>query len=210
MTNPVEHLHAETPPDEAVANSQPPAYLDLNFESLKFVYRSIPRALILVTLLSTLLVVVLWQQVPTSLVVGWWVSMALISAIRTLLTRRFNQQTLPQKNFRYWQFSLYFWSTLSALLWGMSVWLFYPFAGDGFIPVILIMLAGVCGATATLSVLPRLFLAYSCASLLPLILWLFINAPTQGVVLGISVLFYFLFLNAVSRMAQSALKRTIE
>ena len=209
MTNPAQNRPAD-PPSTEEQSSQAPAYLDLDFESLKFVYGSVPRALVLVTLLSTLLATVLWQQVPTFLIVGWWVCMTLISAVRALLSRQFNHQELSKRPFRYWQFSLYYWSTLSALVWGMSVWLFYPFASDGFIPVILVMLAGVCGATATLSVLPKLFLAYSCASLLPLIVWLFISAPTQGSLLGVIVLFYFLFLNVVSRLAQSALQRTIE
>ncbi|MBL4621930.1 MAG: response regulator [Immundisolibacteraceae bacterium] len=192
------------------SNQPAAAYLEIGFESLKFVYVSVPRALILVTLLSTLLVALLWQQVPTDVLLGWWICITIISAVRIKLTRQFFQQKLSQRSLRYWQASLCFWSTLSALIWGLSVWLFSPFAGDEFLPVIMIMLASVCGATATLSVLPRLFLAYSCATLLPLVTWLFLTEPVQGTALGVIVLFYFLFVNTVSRLTRNALQRSIE
>ena len=187
-----------------------PAYLEIGHESLKFVYASVPRALALVTLLSTVLVAILWHQVPTNMLLGWWACLSIISAIRIRLTQQFLRLELSPNSSLYWLQSLYFWSTFSALMWGLSVWLFSPFSGEEFVPIIMIMLASVCGATATLSVLPRLFLAYSCASLLPLMFWLFLTDSAGATTLGIIVLFYFLFVNMVSRLAHNALQRTIE
>ena len=191
-------------------DDEAPAYLDIGHESLKFVYASVPRALALVTLLSTVLVAVLWHQVPTNMLLGWWVCITIISAIRIRLTQQFLRLEPTPNTSLYWLRSLYSWSTLSSLMWGLSVWLFSPFSGEAFVPIIMIMLASVCGATATLSVLPRLFLAYSCASLLPLMFWLFLTDSAGASTLGIIVLFYFLFVNTVSRLAHNALQRTIE
>ena len=206
------HSTHDAPNDQKMANNNDlaPAYLEIGHESLKFVYASVPRALVLVTLLSTVLVAILWHQVPTKLLLGWWACITIVSLIRISLTQQFLRLELSQNDLPYWLGSLYFWSTLSALIWGLSVWLFSPFSGEEFVPIIMIMLASVCGATATLSVLPRLFLAYSCASLLPLVFWLFLTNSAEAITLGIIVLFYFLFVNTVSRLARNALQRTID
>jgi signal transduction histidine kinase/ActR/RegA family two-component response regulator len=185
-------------------------YLHLNLESVKFVYRSIPRALALVTVLSTLLAAVLWGKVPAPLLVGWWLTITVVSIIRLFLTRQFFKQEAVGPSTRNWNRSLFLWSTLSALIWGVTVWLFAPFAGNDFLPLIIVLLASVCGATATLSVIPRLFFAYSCATLLPVIAWLFLGPTAQGLTLGITVLLYFVFVNAVSGLVHSTLRRTIE
>lgn len=203
-------MKAEELPVSIGADQSVPGYLHLNFESVKFVYRNIPRALILVTLLSTMLVAGLWGQVPHPLLVGWWLTVTVVSLIRLFLTRQFFKQEAVGSSWRYWNRSLFLWSTLSALIWGVTVWLFAPFAGNDFLPLIIVLLASVCGATATLSVIPRLFFAYSCAALLPLIAWLIMGISAQGLTLGLTVMFYFVFVNAVSRLVHSTLKRTIE
>ena len=206
------HSTHDAPNDQKMANNNDlaPAYLEIGHESLKFVYASVPRALVLVTLLSTVLVAILWHQVPTKLLLGWWACITIVSLIRISLSQQFLRLELSRNDLSYWLGSLYFWSTLSALIWGLSVWLFSPFSGEEFVPIIMIMLASVCGATATLSVLPRLFLAYSCASLLPLVFWLFLTNSAEAITLGIIVLFYFMFVNTVSRLARNALQRTID
>lgn len=203
-------MKAEELPVSIGTDPSVPGYLHLNFESVKFVYRSIPRALILVTLLSTLLVAGLWGQVPPSLLVGWWLTVTVVSIIRLFLTRQFFKQEAVGSSWRYWNRSLFLWSTLSALNWGVTIWLFAPYTSNDFLPLIIVLLASVCGATATLSVIPRLFFAYSCATLLPLIAWLITGSSAQGLTLGLTVVLYFLFVNAVSRLVHSTLKRTIE
>ena len=203
-------MKAEELPVSIGTDPSVPGYLHLNFESVKFVYRSIPRALILVTLLSTLLVAGLWGQVPPSLLVGWWLTVTVVSIIRLFLTRQFFKQEAVGSSWRYWNRSLFLWSTLSALNWGVTIWLFAPYTSNNFLPLIIVLLASVCGATATLSVIPRLFFAYSCATLLPLIAWLITGTSVQGLTLGLTVVLYFLFVNAVSRLVHSTLKRTIE
>ena len=203
-------MKAEELPVSIGTNQSVSGYLNIDLESVRFVYRSIPRALALVTVLSTLLAVVLWGQVPSPLLVGWWLTITVVSVIRLFLTRQFFKQEAVGSSWRYWNRSLFLWSTLSALLWGVTVWLFAPVAGNDFLPFIIVLLASVCGATATLSVIPRLFFAYSFAALVPLIAWLIMGISAQGLTLGLTVVFYFVFVNAVSRLVHSTLKRTIE
>jgi len=148
---------------------------------VEYLYESARVALISNALLAPIVVWLLSKldvQSTEDLLV-WLASIYLIIVIRVITTYLYNRQAKTLKVLAFYYKLFIFNIVITGILWGVTPWLF-AIAEKPEIAVVLVFVIGglLSGATATMSVLSKVYFSYMLAVLLPMIVWFFMQDTT--------------------------------
>ena len=160
---------------QAQQTAMPP--LDVDMESVRYLYRNAPTSLAVNLALSTLMIWALWSRVHHSSLLLWFGAIVLITGVRALTLVQFSRVGLDPEGTSRWRNIFLVEVTLTGLSWGSSVLLFQPF-GDMETPVFLAFALGglMAGAAALLGPVLRVYFLYIACIMGPITGWFL----TQG------------------------------
>ena len=177
-------------------------------EAIKLIRQAAPGSIALVTLLSLIVTAMLWNQVAHKTLLCWVGFLAVASAARLIIHQIFANDT-PARELR--RFEGLFWlaSTTTAAGWGAAIWVFTPYTNLELPLLLSFVTAGVvAGATATIGLSNRIFSTYSCAALLPIIGWFFLQQKPMESAMAIMGICFLVFMNGIARVGRKTLART--
>ena len=182
--------------------------LDPELEAIKLIRQGLPASIALVTLLSLIVTAMLWNQVEHKTLLSWFGFLTATSVARLSIHKLFAGRTSARELHH---FEKLFWltSTITAAGWGAAIWICSPYTNLELPLLFSFVIAGlVAGATATIGLSSRIFLTYSCAALLPLIGWFFVQQKPMESAMAIMGISYLIFMNGIARVGRKALART--
>lgn len=119
---------------------------------------------------SSILLYILWQQIPHWILVSWFLTISLVSLIRILLNLNFLRVHESEKNIRRWGQLLFFGLGIAGILWGSTAIFLFPVQSLAHQVFIAFTLAGMtAGAVGVYSPIMPVFLAFIIPALLPII-----------------------------------------
>lgn len=170
--------------------------VDVNAETVRFIYRSVPIAVITNIVLAILASVVLWGRVPHPALLYWFCTLMVFMLARAYGAYLFKLQAPADDNIKVWEYAFLISSTLGALTWGMLIWVFEPYS-DPFIPVLITFVLGglTAGGAALLGAVRIVYFSYVVVMILPVSMWFFFQSSEthsiMGLMLGIYILAMF-------------------
>lgn len=125
---------------------------------------------ILATVVNTsILVFILWEQIPHWILTLWYIITLLVSLIRYILNTRFLRRADPLQDIRRWGRLLKVGLAISGLLWGATGIFLFPVHSVAHQVFIVFGIAGmVAGAVGVFSPIMTVFLAFSIPALVPI------------------------------------------
>jgi signal transduction histidine kinase/CheY-like chemotaxis protein len=179
-------------------------------ESIRFLFRSGPTALVVNLALALLLIVRLWSIVPQSSLSVWFALMALLTALRLHFLWRYNRAAPAAEALPRWRTEFVLWSAASGALWGSTGVLFAPYNGLDIAVFISFCLCGlVAGATALLGAQLRVFLAFMLPALAPIAFHYFTRTPESMPAMGAMVLVFGAAMTTTARLFKRILQHSI-
>ncbi len=168
----------------------------LKAEQLKLIQRHMPVILIGNLAVSAALVIMLFNFVTHTKLLGWIACIYVISAIRAIFHRRLKDSDI-ENNFARISFVFIAFSLLSGLLWGSAGILFFSPEQPLAMSFLALLLAGMtAGSVASTSAYPPIYFSYAIPTLLPLALLSFISEQDGMTAFGVLILL-FLAINLV-------------
>jgi len=184
-------------PEAANTGTSNSIHLDLNMESVRLLYRSIPLSLLVNFSLALLICWSLWEQMSHSMLLYWLAAMFSICTIRGISFRRFNRHPLTIESTNPWKYRFIFYCILSGVLWGMSIWVFGPYTDIRIPLLITFSMAGMtAGASTTLGPVPEAYITYALSTGVPLVSWYFSQGSQFEFDIGMMICIYIFFLLA--------------
>ncbi len=167
--------------------------VDMKSEQIRFLYRNATTGLFVNLALALLVVWILWQRVPQQVLMYWFGTLMLISALRGLKFARFRTLQPDDSSMPGWLLAFIIGSTLTGLIWGSLIWLFSPFDNLE-VPVFLAFTLGglMAGAAAILGSVLAVYLAYILVIMGPITIWFLIQPDEiylfMGVMLSVAII----------------------
>lgn len=167
--------------------------VDINAETMRFLYRGVPVAVVTNIALAILLSWVLWERVPRSILLAWFAILMVIMLARAYGAYFFRRKSPDDEHIDVWKYAFLLKSTLGALIWGMSIWLFEPYA-DPLTPLLITFTLGglTAGGAALLGAVRLVYFSYVVAMILPVSIWFFFQPTHIHTVMGIMLCIYIL------------------
>lgn len=135
--------------------------IEIQAELIDTLFRSVPVAIVVHTVTSTVLVLMLWGTVPHDSLLLWLVSLYALTVTRWFLILAYRRRRLtPAASIRYWGMVMTMLSWLFGSVWAMVPILFLDAGQPETLIIITIILIGL-NAQALMAVVshpPRLFL----------------------------------------------------
>lgn len=184
--------------------------LDIKTERIRFLYQNAKTGLAVNLLLSSLVLYVLWEQVEQSLLLYWFLILTIFTCVRALGVYLFNKKTDYTVNIHAWYYAFIIKSTLSAFLWGMTIWWFSPY--DNLVaPVSLIFAIGglTAGAAATLGSVFTVYSMYTVTMMLPSVLWFYLQSSSAYSVMSTMLIIYIFAMMAAGYIYRKVLIKSI-
>lgn len=116
---------------------------------IKVAYDSHPASAIGIALVSVVIVVGLWQQIDSSLLMAWLILQLGISAWRIVLYSAFKKTDQDSFDSEYWKDRFLFVVTLSGIAWGIAPYFLVPPDQVIYQSLVLTVLLGVASASVT-------------------------------------------------------------
>jgi len=167
--------------------------VDIEAEQIRFLYRNATTGLFVNLVLALLVVWILWERVPQQVLLYWFGTLMLISAIRGFKFARFKKLQPADSSMRGWYWVFISGSTLTGLVWGSVIWLFAPFDNIE-IPIFLAFTLGglMAGAVAILGAVMAVYLSYVLVIMAPITVW-FMTQPGEiymfmGIMLVVAII----------------------
>ena len=197
-------------PETANLSRSNSIHLDLNMESVRLLYRSIPLSLTVNFSLALLVCWSLWGQLAHSILLYWLATMLALCVIRAGGLRRFNQHALTVESTNRWKHRFICFCVLNGLLWGMSIWIFGPYTDIRIPLLITFSMAGMtAGASTTLGPVPQAYITYALSTGVPLVSWYFSQGSQFEFDVGMMICIYIFFLLANGYSTRAGVVRSI-
>lgn len=162
-------------------------------ETIKFLYRGIPTALLVNVGIAILLAWVLWERVSHTALFYWLAALATVISARAYGAYLFKVRSPDFNKLKLWKYLFLTKSTLAGLIWGMSIWIFGPYPNLETPILITFVLGGLtAGAAAILGSVLTVYYAYIFSAMLPITVWYFMQQTHTHTVMGIMLLVYIL------------------
>ncbi len=160
-------------------------------EKVKQLYKNMPIGLTASLVNSLILVILLWEVVPSAALSIWFAASVTLAAFGYLHFLKFTRSEYKTAEFRKYEFRFNIWIGLSGLLWGSAGVFLFPINS---LPhqVLIVFVSGgmVAGAAGTYSISMKAFLAFSLPALFPVIVKFFlIGDPVRMGMGGMTLLF---------------------
>ena len=154
----------------------PSKHINEKAEQIRFLYQNAIAGLIANTGIAIILGWALWDRVPRSTLVYWMTALTAILLARAGGLYLFKKRTPSDKEINIWLFAFATKSTLAAITWGMTIWIFQPYAELETPILITFVLGGLtAGAAAILGSVFTVYLLYVAACMIPLTIWFYIQ-----------------------------------
>lgn len=197
-------------PEAANIRTSNSIHLDLNRESVRLLYRSIPLSLAVNFILALLVCWSLWEQLSHSMLLYWLAAIFAICTIRGVSFRRFNQHSLTIESTIRWKYRFIVYCILSGVLWGMSIWVFGPYTDIRIPLLITFSMAGMtAGASTTLGPVPQAYITYALSTGVPLVSWYFSQGSEFEFDIALMICIYIVFLLANGYSTRAGVIRSI-
>lgn len=171
-------------------------------EQIKLLYLQANKALIASLLVSLACVIVFWERLPQSMLIGWFAAIILLSVTRFLLVISYHRKKPSDAESIRWGHYFIATLTISALLWGFAGGVF--FIPDSLTHQLFLayFLGGlIAGGMATFSSYPGAFLLFSLPVMVPFTYQIFSDAGNEQIAIGATfLLFNFLMWRISSRL----------
>ena len=165
--------------------------VDVNAETIRFLYRSVPTAVVTNIALAILTSWVLWQRAPHIDVIYWFSALMTLMMARAYGAYLFSQKSPSDEQVKKWKYAFLIKSTLGALVWGMSIWIFEPYTEPTTPILITFVLGGLtAGGAALLGAVRLIYFSYVLAMILPAIIWFFLQQSSMHSIMAIMLCIY--------------------
>tara|TARA_B100000929_G_scaffold288288_1_gene276515 strand:- start:707 stop:2332 length:1626 start_codon:yes stop_codon:yes gene_type:complete len=172
----------------------------LRGEKVRLLYDNLWQPVLSSVLAGGLLVAAMWPVVDTPLLLGWFVSLALISTLRLLLAQRFKRLPALQQQRRRWLHWFAMGAIASGCVWGASGVLLFSHDHLGQIAALSIVLAGIAaGGVTTLSSVWWIAIGFVLPILLPLKLQFLLQGSPLSILIGLMLVLFLGLIMATSR-----------
>ncbi|MCO7229408.1 diguanylate cyclase [Halomonas sp. CnH100-B] len=172
----------------------------LRGEKVRLLYDNLWQPVLSSVLAGGLLVAAMWPVVDTPLLLGWFVSLALISTLRLLLAQRFKRLPALQQQRQRWLRWFAIGAIASGCVWGASGVLLFSHDHPGQIAALSIVLAGIAaGGVTTLSSVGWIAVGFVLPILLPLKIQFWLQGSPLSILIGLMLVLFLGLIIATSR-----------
>jgi len=192
------------------AGERSPDRIDLTTQQVRYIYRHSPTSIAVNASLAILMTWVLWDRVPHNTLLYWLMALLAIVVMRTFITRHYWRSKPRDEDLAFYQAIFLVGSTLNGLAWGISIWLFTPYAHLE-TPFFLILTLGglTAGAAATLGAVRIVYSSYVIVIAIPTIVWFLLQDGKTYNVMGSMVIVYMLAMLATGNIYRRILLSSI-
>ena len=160
-------------------------------EQIRQLYSLTPAGLIANVSTSAILTFALWNRIAHPVLIIWLLGVAAAALLRFLLHFLYRRAEVPDEKAAAWGHWFSASVTLSGIAWGSVGVFLFPSESIAHQVLIAFVLGGmVAGASATLSVLRRVFFLYSVPVMLPVTVRFFILGEDIQIAMGAMILMY--------------------
>ena len=160
-------------------------------EQIRQLYSLTPAGLIANVTTSAILTFALWDRIAHPVLIIWLLGVAAAALLRFLLYFLYGRAEVPVEKAAAWGHWFFASVTLSGIAWGsVGVFLFPSDSIAHQVLIAFVMGGMVAGASATLSVLRRVFFLYSVPVMLPVTVRFFILGEDIQIAMGAMILMY--------------------
>jgi PAS domain S-box-containing protein len=184
-------------------------------EVVRSLYAAIPLAAVSNIVVAMVLGFAQWHMVDHRVIVLWAGAVAVVTAIRVVVAYLYSKRDGESAHQRLWLWLFVVTTLAAALTWAAaSLWLFVPGSAEHSFYVAIAVIVLAAGSVTTISIVPRLELAYLAITLLPLSIQLILNAADHQEHIGILLLLFtvavMLAATAVSKTIRENIARRLE
>ena len=166
-------------------------YNDVFSHQVSYLYQNAFTGLAANFSLAVLMAWFLWDKVEHTPLLYWFLALITTLLIRLFFSIQYAGNAKKDETSHRWYKIFFINSSLSGLIWGVSIWCFSPFKNME-VPFFLAFILGglAAGSIAILGALFRVYCVYIIGLTLPLILWLFMkNSPTYNTMAAMTIVF---------------------
>jgi|GEM_PF-1539848 len=121
-------------------------------EQVKLLYHGLITSIPVSLIIAFVTAVILEKIIPSSIVYGWLSILVVVSLMRLALAILFFKNKIPSLNVEHWYQLFFITTTLTALTWGIGVWLMFPAVSIAHQAFLGMIIAGLsAGAISALS-----------------------------------------------------------
>ncbi len=163
---------------------------------IQHLYDHAPLALWASTFIAIFVFILLWNQIPTTILIGWSILLAIVLLARLVLAKRYHTlSSTNQVSYDQYYKGYLVGICISGILWGLLTFIVAQNAGTTAIQFTVLLIAGLCaGVAVSVSASMIAFLCFVVPAVLPGSIYLFfMNSPSKFCV-GACFLTFFLFL----------------
>lgn len=184
--------------------------LNVQAETLRFLYRGVPTALGVNIGIAILLSWVLWGRVDHRELLYWQLALGVTILLRAYGAWLFARAEHISQSINAWKYLFLIKSTLSGIVWGVSIWYFEPYTELETPILITFVLGGLtAGAAAILGSVLSVYYAYLYATMLPITIWFFSHRQESHTIMGIMLCVYILAMMAGGYLYRKVVLRSI-
>lgn len=167
-------------------------------EQVRLVYAAMPLSILAIVLNSGVLVIFQWQVVSHFVLLIWLSCLIVITILRGLLLRAYNQARPDSADNQRWLCYFAIGVVLSGLIWGSTtIWLFPDDAVGNQILVAFVIAGMSAGATTSLSYFRSLIITFLSLLLIPLSIRYFLLGDSVSIAMGIMSVLFFIMMSSV-------------
>ncbi|MEN8005712.1 MAG: PAS domain S-box protein [Candidatus Krumholzibacteriota bacterium] len=160
-------------------------------EQIRQLYSLTPAGLIANVTTSAILTFALWSRIAHPVLIVWLLGVAVAALLRFLLYFLYGRAEVPDEKAAAWGHWFSASVTLSGIAWGLVGIFLFPTDSIAHQVLVAFVMGGmVAGASATLSVLKRVFFLYSVPVMVPVTVRFFILGEDIQLAMGTMILMY--------------------
>ena len=158
------------------------------------------------------LLLLFWKVAPWPALLGWTGGLALVWVARMVLYRRFQRaEPADLAEWARWRRGWNFGTVCSGVLWGLSVWLFYPLGDNIQQTSLVIVVYTLCiAAVPVMSTQPRVYLLFAGCCFVPMVVRIGLDGDDHSLQLAGILLLIFSLTLLLARNYRQALQRAID
>lgn len=209
----VPHISAMSHPSELGSDLGHDEYIDrlVRADKLRLLYHQSFPALFVSILVASLLCMMLWDEVPDSLLVGWWGVIVASALVRLGLFVSYFRSDPGVEHLLAWERPYAVTLIVSSLAWGIGAVIVMPAASLLYQVTIMFIMIGLAGgAISTYSSYRSMALGSMLSVLLPPSLWMLLQGGTIPVSLALVAFIYILASLRATGVLSRALHRSFQ
>lgn len=173
---------------------QDPYDLMVYAEQVGLLYKSFTLSIAATIAGASLLVAAQWNVIDHTVLIGWLVTITVITLLRGLLVYSYKRTNPGINESKHWGDLFLIGVGIAGVLWGSSSLLFFPEGNVTHQVIIIFVLTGICsGAVTSLSVMRRALFIFIIPVMLPVIPRLLMEGTYLSTVISLMVLLSFVF-----------------